>query len=41
MWAILGLLCLLAMFAMMIAGVRAVRDEPDYSELDGEGNADE
>lgn len=26
-WALLGLLCLLMMFAMMAAGIRAVRDE--------------
>lgn len=26
-WALLGLLCLLLMFAMMAAGIRAVKDE--------------
>lgn len=26
-WALLGLLCLVVMFAMVVAGVRNVRDE--------------
>jgi hypothetical protein len=30
-WALLGLLCLFIMFAMMAAGMRAVKDET-YSE---------
>lgn len=33
-WAILGLCCLLIMFAMMAAGIRNVRDEGDLAGSD-------